>query len=73
MPEMQRNHGPNISRLPARSLPNILFGCPPASVSSEKEFYMRMFDGQIRVENNLFLWHFEAKIQKSASEHRTFV
>ena len=29
-----------------------------------------MFDGQIRVENNLFLWHFEAKIQKSASEHR---
>ena len=50
--------------------PKILFGCPPAAVSSEKGFYMRMFDGQIRVENNLFLWHFEAKIQKSASEHR---
>ena len=53
--------------------PKFLFGCPPAAVSSEKGFYMRMFDGQIRVENNLFLWHFEAKNQKSASEHRAFV
>ncbi|MBR2964165.1 MAG: hypothetical protein IKC53_08170 [Lentisphaeria bacterium] len=50
--------------------PNYLFGSSTAAVSSEKGFYMRMFDGQIRVENNLFLWHFEAKIQKSASEHR---
>ena len=53
--------------------PNYLFGSSTAAVSSEKGFYMRMFDGQIRVENNLFLWHFEAKNQKSASEHRAFV
>ena len=59
-----------VSIMQTQSIPNYLFGSSTASVSSEKGFYMRMFDGQIRVENNLFLWHFEAKIQKSASEHR---
>jgi hypothetical protein len=48
--------------------PKFLFGRPPAAGIAEKSFSMKMFGEHIRANTNIFLWHFEAKIQKSASE-----
>jgi len=44
--------------------PKFLFDCPLAAGSAEKSFSMKMFGGHIRANTNIFLWHFEGKIQK---------
>ena len=44
--------------------PKILFGGSPASGSAEKSFSMQMFGEHLYEKANLFLWHFEGKIQK---------
>ena len=53
--------------------PNILFGGSPVAGSAEKSLFMQKLGEHLYEKANLFLWHFEGKIQKSASEHRTFV
>jgi hypothetical protein len=44
--------------------PIILFGGAPATGSAEKSFSMQMFGEHLYEKANLFLWHFEGKIQK---------
>ena len=44
--------------------PKILFGGSPVAGIAEKSFSMKMFGEHIRANTNIFLWHFEGKIQK---------
>ena len=44
--------------------PKILFGGSPASESAEKSLFMQKLGVHLHEKENLFLWHFEGKIQK---------
>jgi hypothetical protein len=44
--------------------PKILFGGSPASESAEKSLFMQKPGEHLYEKANLFLWHFEGKIQK---------
>jgi len=44
--------------------PKFLFGDSPAAGSAEESFSMKTFGEHVRAKANLFLWHFEGKIQK---------
>lgn len=44
--------------------PKILFGGSPTAGSAEKSLFMQKLGEHLRAKTNLFLWHFEGKIQK---------
>ena len=54
--------------------PKYLFGDSPAAESVEKSFSLcESMENHILGKTKLFLWHFEAKNPKNASEYRSFV
>ena len=53
--------------------PKILLDGSPVAGSAEKSLFMQKLGEHLHEKENLFLWHFEGKIQKNASEYRSFV